>query len=75
MVNVFRNHIFLCTFTTAIFYFLPISYVHAAGTSGDLGKAFYSANDSRVRTFADRVYYLKIFSIRLFVWRLLQLCI
>ncbi|GAA5100861.1 autotransporter outer membrane beta-barrel domain-containing protein [Bartonella acomydis] len=63
MVNVFHKHAFLCTFTKVVtkvvFYFLPIGYVSAAGTSGDLGEAFYKADDGRVHMLADRVYYLK----------------
>ncbi|WP_375673587.1 autotransporter outer membrane beta-barrel domain-containing protein [Bartonella sp. TS82HLJMH] len=59
MAYVFKKHVFLCNFTTAILYFLQVTYVSAAGSSGDAGEAFYKCDDRKIHFLADKVYYLK----------------
>ncbi|WP_273788243.1 autotransporter outer membrane beta-barrel domain-containing protein [Bartonella grahamii] len=59
MVYVFKKHVFLCNFTTAILYFFQVTYVSAAGSSSDAGEAFYKCDDRKTHFLADKVYYLK----------------
>ncbi|WP_375636443.1 autotransporter outer membrane beta-barrel domain-containing protein [Bartonella sp. MR90HLJMH] len=59
MFYVFKRHVFLCNFTTAILYFLQVTYVSAAGSSSDAGEAFYKCDDRKTHFLADKVYYLK----------------
>ncbi|WP_375627320.1 autotransporter outer membrane beta-barrel domain-containing protein [Bartonella sp. PS17NMGDW] len=59
MVNVFYNHTFLCTFTTAILYFLQIFHLEAAGSLCDPEAPFYRCDDRKTHFLADKVYYLK----------------
>ncbi|USP02028.1 autotransporter outer membrane beta-barrel domain-containing protein [Bartonella taylorii] len=59
MVNLFYNRTFLCTFTTAILYFLQIAHLEAAGNSSDAGEAFYKRDDRKTHLLVDKVYYLK----------------
>ncbi|WP_455465744.1 autotransporter outer membrane beta-barrel domain-containing protein [Bartonella sp. B39] len=59
VTNVFYKHAFLYNFTTAILYFLQVTYVSAAGSSSDTGEAFYKCDDRKTHFLADKVYYLK----------------
>ncbi|WP_208433450.1 autotransporter outer membrane beta-barrel domain-containing protein [Bartonella elizabethae] len=59
MVYVFQRHVFLCKFTTAVLYFLQVTYVSAAGALNDLGDAFYKCDDRKMHFLANKVYYLK----------------
>ncbi|WP_139412285.1 autotransporter outer membrane beta-barrel domain-containing protein [Bartonella mastomydis] len=59
MVYVLKRHVFLCNFTTAVLYFLQVTYVSAAGALNDLGDAFYKCDDRKMHFLANKVYYLK----------------
>ncbi|WP_375656241.1 autotransporter outer membrane beta-barrel domain-containing protein [Bartonella sp. MR63HLJHH] len=59
MFYVFKRHVFLCNFTTAILYFFQVTYVSAAGSSSEAGEAFYKCDDRKTHFLADKVYYLK----------------
>ncbi|WP_375697047.1 autotransporter outer membrane beta-barrel domain-containing protein, partial [Bartonella sp. AP14QHHD] len=59
MIYVFHKYVFLCNVTTAILYFLQVTYVNAAGSSSDAGGAFYKCDDRKTHFLADKVYYLK----------------
>ncbi|WP_455465743.1 autotransporter outer membrane beta-barrel domain-containing protein [Bartonella sp. B39] len=59
VTNVFYKHAFLYNFTTAILYFLQVTYVSAAGSSSDAGETFYKCDDRKTHFLADKVYYLK----------------
>uniref|UniRef100_UPI0035CFAD50 autotransporter outer membrane beta-barrel domain-containing protein n=1 Tax=Bartonella sp. AA78NXGY TaxID=3243437 RepID=UPI0035CFAD50 len=59
MIYVFHKYVFLCNVTTAILYFLQVTYVNAAGSSSDAGGAFYKCDDRKTHFLADKIYYLK----------------
>ncbi|WP_375614235.1 autotransporter outer membrane beta-barrel domain-containing protein, partial [Bartonella sp. AC151YNML] len=59
MIYVFHKYVFLCNVTTAILYFLQVTYVSAAGSSSDPRGVFYKCDDRKTHFLADKVYYLK----------------
>uniref|UniRef100_UPI001BA92B0F autotransporter outer membrane beta-barrel domain-containing protein n=1 Tax=Bartonella queenslandensis TaxID=481138 RepID=UPI001BA92B0F len=59
MVYIFHKHVFLCNFTTAILYFLQVTYVSAAGSASDRRGVFYNCDDRRIHLLSNKVYYLK----------------
>ncbi|USP02027.1 autotransporter outer membrane beta-barrel domain-containing protein [Bartonella taylorii] len=59
MVNVSYNHTFLCTFTTAILYFLQVAYVSAAGNLCDPEAPFYECGDGKRHIIKNKTYHLK----------------
>ncbi|WP_375644080.1 MULTISPECIES: autotransporter outer membrane beta-barrel domain-containing protein [unclassified Bartonella] len=59
MFNTFRNHIFFCALTTAVFHFLQVVNVKAAGGSCDPAAPFYKCDDGGRHTLHNKTYYLK----------------
>ncbi|CAK02068.1 autotransporter outer membrane beta-barrel domain-containing protein [Bartonella tribocorum] len=59
MVYLFHKHVFLCNFTTAIIYFLQVTYVSSTDFSSDRRGVFYNCDDKRIHFLANKVYYLK----------------
>ncbi|MET3590414.1 hypothetical protein ABID23_001523 [Bartonella silvatica] len=59
MVNLFYNSVLFYTFTTVVFYFLPMNYISSAGNSNGRVDAMYKYDDGKVHALSDRVYYLK----------------
>ncbi|EJF84945.1 autotransporter outer membrane beta-barrel domain-containing protein, partial [Bartonella rattimassiliensis] len=59
MVYVFHKHVFLCNFTTAILYFLQVTYACSTDFSNDRRGVFYNCDDRRIHFLANKVYYLK----------------
>ncbi|WP_409360957.1 autotransporter outer membrane beta-barrel domain-containing protein [Bartonella heixiaziensis] len=59
MINVFYKHTFLCTFTTAILYFLQISHLEAAGSLCDPEAPFYECSDGKRHVIKNKTYHLK----------------
>uniref|UniRef100_UPI0035CF0548 autotransporter outer membrane beta-barrel domain-containing protein n=1 Tax=Bartonella sp. AD13SXNS TaxID=3243462 RepID=UPI0035CF0548 len=59
MIYVFHKYVFLCNVTTAILYFLQVTYISAAGSSSDPRGVFYKCDDRKTHFLADKVYYLK----------------
>ncbi|QEE09645.1 autotransporter outer membrane beta-barrel domain-containing protein [Bartonella kosoyi] len=59
MIYVFHKHVFLCHFTTAILYFLQVTYVSSTDLSIDRRGVFYNCDDKRIHFLANKVYYLK----------------
>ncbi|EJF97934.1 outer membrane autotransporter barrel domain-containing protein, partial [Bartonella vinsonii subsp. arupensis Pm136co] len=55
MVNVFRNHAFVCSFTTAILYFLQA--MNASGCNPE--SSFYECSDGKTHTITNKTYHLK----------------
>ncbi|WP_455481732.1 autotransporter outer membrane beta-barrel domain-containing protein [Bartonella sp. B35(2025)] len=59
MLNVFRNHVRSCTFTTAVFYFLQVINSNASGSSCNPDEEFYTCNDGKSHTLQNKTYQLK----------------
>ncbi|WP_455478063.1 autotransporter outer membrane beta-barrel domain-containing protein [Bartonella sp. B10] len=56
MISVFRNHVFSCTFTTAILYFLQIMHSNSSGSSCNPDEEFYTCSDGGTHTIQNKTY-------------------